>query len=225
MWAICDVYGQRSPVTTAGSLLLQNAEYLACMFISSVLSGKIPNYNETVHPLDPGSLVCSFGAPGITVSALGGCAMANFYGLYSGGNVGLTDSLEPDFQCGFEKAISAAFAAFSGGRSVGGQGIVGADQGISLEQLVIDNDWIEAFNFSIKGILVDEDTLAETLIREVGIGGNFMGEEHTVAHLREYYWRPSVFSREQWGKTVRICWSAQKRRFWSIREVIRKCSR
>lgn len=170
------------------------------MFISSVLSGKIPNYNETVHPLDPGSLVCSFGAPGITVSALGGCAMANFYGLYSGGNVGLTDSLEPDFQCGFEKAISAAFAAFSGGRSVGGQGIVGADQGISLEQLVIDNDWIEAFNFSIKGILVDEDTLAETLIREVGIGGNFMGEEHTVAHLREYYWRPSVFSREQWGE-------------------------
>lgn len=186
------------PITAAGSLLVQNAEFLACMFVTYVLSGRINSYNETIHPMDPSTLVCSFGAPGISISAFGGCSMAKFYGLTSGGNVGLTDALDPDFQSGFEKGVSAAFAALSGGKWVGGQGIVGADQGISLEQLVIDNDWIEAFNFSIRGIDVSEETLAEDLIHELGIGATFIQEEHTIEHLRECHWQPSVFYRGLW---------------------------
>ena len=187
------------PVTTAGALLVQNTEYLACMFVSNVLAGRTIEYSVSIHPMDPGTLICSFGAPGLSMSALAGCSMARYYGLTCGGNVGLTDSLDPDFQAGFEKGISAAFSAFSGGKFVGCQGIVGADQGNSLEQLVIDNEWLEAFNFSIRGIPVNEETLAEDLIRELGIGGSFISEEHTIEHLREYHWQPSVFHRGPWS--------------------------
>ena len=186
------------PITTAGSLLMQNAEQLACIFCTRLLGGAARGYYSTVHPLDAATLLCSFGSPNLAVSAMAGCSMARYYGLYPGGNVGLTDSLEPDFQCGFEKALTAAFAAFSGNRSMGAQGIVGADQGISLEQLVIDDEWISAFNYCTAGFKVDEETLAEALIHELGIGGSFISEEHTVRHFGDSYWPSSLFNRHAW---------------------------
>ena len=195
------------PITTAGSLLMQNAEQLACIFCTRLLGGNIGGYYSTVHPLDAATLLCSFGSPNLAVSAMAGCSMARYYGLNPGGNVGLTDALEPDFQCGFEKALTASFAAFSGNRSMGAQGIVGADQGISLEQLVIDDEWISAFNYCTAGFVVNEETLAEALIHELGIGGSFISEEHTVRHFGDSYWPSSLFNRQTWD-----AWKAQGRR-------------
>lgn len=192
------------PITTAGSLLMQNAEQLACIFCTRQLGGSIGGYYSTVHPLDAATLLCSFGSPNLAVSAMAGCSMARYYGLNPGGNVGLTDSLEPDFQCGFEKALTASFAAFSGNRSMGAQGIVGADQGISLEQLVIDDEWISAFNYCTASFEVNEETLAEALIHELGIGGSFISEEHTVRHFHDSYWPSSLFNRQAWD-----AWKAQ----------------
>jgi len=188
-----------SPITSAGALLMQNAEQLACMFITKALGGEPWGYNSAIHALDISTLLCSFGTPNLAVTAMAGCSMARFYGLYPGGNVGLTDSLMPDFQCGFEKALTASFAAFSGNKSVGCQGIVGSDQGISFEQLILDNEWLSAFNYSVKGVEVNEETLAEALIHELGIGGNFIAEEHTVEHMRDSYWQSSLFNREPWN--------------------------
>ncbi len=186
------------PVTIAGSLLLQNAEQLACMFCTKALGGSPHGYSTTIHPLDLSTLLCSFGSPNLAVSSMAGCSMAKFYGLNPGGNTGLTDAIVPDFQCGFEKALTAAFAAFSGNGGIGCQGIVGADQGISLEQLVLDNEWIYAFNYAVTGIEVTEETLAEALIHEIGIGGSFIQEEHTVRHMRESYWTSELFNRQSW---------------------------
>jgi trimethylamine--corrinoid protein Co-methyltransferase len=190
------------PVTIAGSLLLQNAEQLACMFCTKALGGSIEGYNAGIHPLDISTLLCSFGSPNLAVSSMAGCSMANFYGLNPGSNTGLTDALLPDFQCGFEKALTSAFAALSGNCSIGCQGIVGADQGISLEQLILDNEWLSAFNYTVSGIEVTEETLAEALIHEIGIGGSFIQEEHTVRNMRSSYWTSKLFNRQAWDSVM-----------------------
>ncbi len=191
------------PVTAAGSLLLQNAEQLACMFCTKALGGSPRGYTAGIHPLDVSTLLCSFGSPNLAVSAMAGCSMAKLYGLHPGGNTGLTDALMPDFQCGFEKALTAAFAAFSGNTGIGCQGIVGADQGISLEQLVLDNEWLSAFNYAVSGVEVTEETLAEALIHEIGIGGSFISEEHTARHMRDSYWHSKLFNRDTWDTWLR----------------------
>lgn len=187
-----------APVTHAGALLMQNAEQLACLFCSRALGSRNFSYNSAIHPLDLSTLLCSFGSPSLGVSTLLGASMAHFYGLPHGGNVGLTDALMPDFQCGFEKGFNTMLAAFSGGRSIGGQGIVGADQGISLEQLVIDNEWLSAYNASVRGVEITEETLAEELILAGGIGANFVGEEHTAEFMRGDYWSSKLFARDDW---------------------------
>lgn len=74
-------------------------------------------------------------------------------------------------------------------------GIVGADQGVSLEQLVLDNEFIKVYNYIMSGFEVNEETLAFDLLKEVGIGGNFIGEDHTVDHIADSYWPSHIFER------------------------------
>ncbi len=196
--------GSTGPVTMAGALVLICAEVLGSLFAVYALTGELNAFFANgSHTTDPKTMLCSFGSPNQAVIGIGVSQMAKFYGIPSGSNSALSDALMPDFQCGFEKTFSALFSLLSGSVSMGCQGIAGADQGFSFEQLVIDNEWIDAYNYVISGYEVTEETIAEALINEVGIGGDFLSEEHTVNYLRENWWDSKLFTRydfDEWHK-------------------------
>jgi trimethylamine--corrinoid protein Co-methyltransferase len=192
--------GATGPVTLAGTVTLHNAELLASLFLVFVLTQGYRHsiYNSGPHSVDPRTMICSFGSPnqallGICMAQLGG-----FYGLGRVANVGLTDALLPDFQAGFEKAASGVFGLLAGIEAFGCQGLVGADQGFSFEQLVLDNEWMEFCNYVLEGIEVTEATIAEDLIETVGVGGNFLAEEHTARYLRNSSFQSKIFNRQGW---------------------------
>ncbi len=190
--------GSTGPMTIAGTLTLSTAEVLASLFVVWALTGKPPVFfTHGSHTADPRTMLCSFGSPNQALIGVGGAQMAKFYGygVFSGSNSALSDSLMPDFQCGFEKSLSAIFSLLAGSFSIGCQGIVGADQGFSFEQLVIDNEWIDAYNYVLDGAEVSAETIAEEIIEKVGIGGNFLSELHTVRHLSDSWWRSRLFDR------------------------------
>lgn len=189
--------GSTGPISIAGLLTLQNAEVLGSLFFIYAITGRIPKYVAAGHTNDVRhNMLCSFGSPNQALIGVGIAQMAAYYGLKSGSNSGLSDSIYPDFQCGFEKALSASFGVLAGTEAIGGQGIVGADQGMSFAQLVLDNEWLDAFNYVTRGIEVSEDSIGLETIEEVGIGGNFLGEEHTVEYMRESGWASTVFDRD-----------------------------
>ncbi len=190
--------GGTGPVTLAGTLALQNAEVLASVFLLHALNNQFSFYNAAAHSMDLRTMICSFGSPNQALIGMCTAQMGRFYGLRSVSNAGLTDALMPDFQGGFEKASSAIFSCLAGTTGVGCQGIVGADQGISLEQLVLDNEWLDAYNYILDGVDVNADTIALDVIESVGIGGNFLCEEHTVEYMRKSYWFSKFFNRENW---------------------------
>ena len=188
--------GALGPMTIAGNCSLQNAEILGSMFVGNALTGqKGFGYSSYNHSMDMRSMLCSFGSPNQALLGMAAAQMGRFYGLWSVSNNGLTDALLPDYQCGMEKAGNAIFALLAGCGGMGGQGIVGADQGISLEQLVLDNEFMSAYNYIMSGIEVNEETLAFDVLKEVGIGGNFVAEEHTVDHIADSYWGSRIFER------------------------------
>ena len=191
--------GAIGPITIAGNCALQNAEILGSMFIGNALTGQLQfGYGCFNHSMDLKTMVCSFGSPNQALLGMAAGQMGRFYGLSSVSNSGLTDSLIPDFQAGFEKASSAVFSLLAGNCGIGGQGIVGADQGVSLEQLVIDNEWMDMYNYIMSGFEVNEDTLAYDVIKEVGIGGNYIAEEHTVRHIKDSYKASRLFNRDNY---------------------------
>lgn len=188
--------GSTAPVTIAGTLTLENAEILASIFIVYVLSGKLSGYSSPVHSMDMKTMLCSFGSPNQALFATAMAQMSKFYGLNSMTNAGLTDALMPDFQGGIEKGITACFNFLSGGRSMGAQGIVGADQGISLEQLVLDNEWIDYYNYIVSGFEVSAGTIGVEAIMEAGIKGNFLDNDHTFDYWKESYHQSEIFMRD-----------------------------
>jgi len=190
--------GATGPVTLAGMVTLQNAEVLGSLFIVYAMKNQFTGYGAPGHSIDLKTMLCSFGSPNQALIGICVSQMGKYYGLGSGSNSGLTDALMPDFQGGFEKASNAIFSLLAGSTGIGCQGIVGADQGISYEQLVIDNEWIDAYNYVLDGIEVNEETIAAEVIESVGIAGNFIAEEHTAIYMRDNYWKSELFNRDNW---------------------------
>lgn len=192
------VGGSTGPVTLAGTVTLQNAEILASIFIIFTINRDYGNYGSYNHTMDLRTTLCSFGSPNQAILGMAAAQLGRHYGLSVASNSALTDALLPDFQGGFEKAVSGVFSCLAGAGNVGAQGIVGADQGISFEQLVIDNEWLDAYNYILRGIEVNENTVAADIIESVGIGGNFISEEHTAEYMRDNYWVSHLFNRDNW---------------------------
>jgi len=192
--------GATGPVTLAGILALHCAELLASIFLVYALTGGFPIrlYNSGPHTVELKNMMCSFGSPNQALLGMAVSQMERFYGLEPVCNAGLTDALLPDFQAGFEKASTAVFSLLAGATGIGCQGLVGADQAFSFEQLVIDNEWLGALNYVLGGLEVTEDTLAADVIERVGIGGAYIAEEHTKAHMRQNYFSSRLFARDDW---------------------------
>lgn len=191
-----------APVTLSGTLAVETAEVLGSCFLVHMMTGEYPGFAASCHSVDPRTMLCSFGSPNQALFGVAAAQLARFYGISGGTNTGLTDALTPDFQGGFEKGVTAAFNSLSGSASIGCQGIVGADQGFSYEQLVIDNEWLDYYNYIVKGFEVTEELIGYDVIESVGIGGNFLGEEHTVEHMRDSYWMSSIFNRSDWSNWI-----------------------
>lgn len=189
--------GSTAPLTLAGTVLSFNAEILASLFSIYALTGRMPAwYGHGSHTVDPSTLLCSFGSPNQALMGIATAQMARFYGIPGASNSALSDALLPDFQGGFEKASNAIFSCLAGTVEIGCQGIAGADQGFSFEQLLLDNEWLDAYNYIVAGFEANKETLAQELIEAIGIGGVYMAEEHTVAHLRDSWWSSKLFARK-----------------------------
>lgn len=192
--------GATGPVTLAGTVTLHNAELLASLFLVFVLTQdyRYRIYNSGPHSVDPRTMLCSFGSPNQALLGICMAQLGKFYGLERVANAGLSDALLPDFQAGFEKAANSIFGLLAGLEQIGCQGLVGADQGFSFEQLVLDNEWMEFCNYILEGVEVTEASIAADLIDEVGIGGNYLAEEHTARHFRRNSFQSQLLNRDGW---------------------------
>ena len=54
---------------------------------------------------------------------------------------------------------------------------------------------------SPQGIDVDGETLAVDAVKQVGVGGNFLGQRHTRRHMKDV-WRPRLLDRAPWEAWV-----------------------
>lgn len=191
--------GSTGPVTLAGTLALENAEILAGVTIAQILRPGTPvEYGGIPHIADMRNLNISFGSPEQTIMAIAMVQIGKSYGFPVHVNTGLTDSNIPDAQAGLEKCASMLASALAGAELFGHLGIAGADQGASLEQLVIDNEIAGYVKRVLKGFEITEETLALDLIKERHNIGSFIGTKHTLKYMRREQWFPELLNRDLW---------------------------
>ena len=191
--------GLTGPVTLAGTIALENAEILAGITISQILSPGTPvEYGGIPHIADMRNLNISFGSPEQIIMAIAMIQVGKSYGFSVHVNTGLTDSNVPDAQSGLEKGSSMLISALAGAEMFGHLGIAGADQGASFEQLVIDNEIAGYVKRVVRGFEINEETLALDLIKERYALGSFTGTMHTLKHMRKEQWFPQLLNRDTW---------------------------
>ncbi len=186
--------GSTSPITLAGTLAQQNAEILSGFIIAyASLEGRsmpplIYGTAPAVLDLRYGTMV--YGCPESMLINVASIQIARYYGIPCRCTAGSTESKSIDVQAGYETAMTLLSVALAGGNLVmnatGGAMGPGVDI-MSFEKAVIDNEIAGYIDRFLKGIDVDDETLALDVIREVGSEGHYMSRKHTLKHYREHY--------------------------------------
>nr|MDW8080347.1 trimethylamine methyltransferase family protein [Candidatus Calescibacterium sp.] len=185
--------GSTGPVTLAGTLAQENAEILAGIVIAELLRPGTPIcYGGIPHIADPrtGSIV--FGSPEQGLLSLAMAEIGAFYGFPVYVNVGLTDSCAFDPQNGWEKGVTLLLGMLSSASTFGHMGIVGSDQGGSLEQLLFDDELIGFCKRIVEGLRIDEEALDLSVVEEGVCEGSFLSLLHTARLIRREFWVPSL---------------------------------
>jgi trimethylamine--corrinoid protein Co-methyltransferase len=187
-----------APATTAGALVQSNAEVLAGIAILETLVPGAPTfYGACSTTLDLRTALVACGGPEdlLLQAALAQLARAN--GLPSSIGTFAPGAKAADWQAGVENGLSGLVSLLAGAEMLSGAGLLHAARVFALDEMVLDAEIFGLLRHLSAGISVSEDDLAVGAIGEVGPGGNFLAEDHTVAHMREL-WRPRLFDRGTW---------------------------
>jgi trimethylamine--corrinoid protein Co-methyltransferase len=131
--------------------------------------------------------------------------LSQYYRLPIYATGGICDSKIPDTRAGYEKAITAIMPALAGANFIHeAAGQLDSGMTISYAQYVIDNDINGYVLRAVRGIEVDEETLAAEVIANVGTGGDYLCEPLTLKKMRTEFYYPEGFTRtgyESWVKS------------------------
>jgi len=103
-----------------------------------------------------------------------------------------------DAQAAHEKTMSSLLVALAGANVIYGMGMLDGGMTWSHEQLVIDNDIVKMVKHVIKGIDVNDETMAVDIIKQAHEIRDFLRQEHTVKHMRSKP-QPKLFDRTTRG--------------------------
>ena len=145
----------------------------------------------------------ALGAVEASLFTVASAQIARFYDLPCRGTAGNTDSKVIDVQNGYEKAIGLALAALAGVNYLWYPGTLESGHTISLEQMVIDDEICGMVSRFVRGIDVNDETLALDVIKAVGPGKNYLGQKHTLKFFEKEQYFPKLSdrkTREVWGR-------------------------
>ncbi len=194
--------GVSGPASIAGDLVVNHAETLA---VVSMLEAHEPGapaiYGSVLSSMDPRTGAYMGSSPESDLLAIGSIEMAKYLGLPdSVGGYGSTAKV-PGVQASLEHMLSAVVCANYGGEVVNGLGEPAGSTLLSYEQILLDHEIAAMIVKVYQGFRVDEDELAVDLIENVGIGGSYLAQRHTLERMRDIsvpmLWDTSPY--DQWA--------------------------
>ena len=201
------ITGASGPATIAGGLVQGNAEMLAGFVLAQLIREGTPLiYGGGILPLDMRTTRMSYAAPEFMLGTGALKDMARHYQLPMFHFAGCSDARTFDQQATLEGALWILFAALNGGNLVHDMGYIDNGLTTSFQQLVVMDEVAGLVGRIMGGVEVSEETLALDVIDQVGPGGHYLAEDHTLRHFREN-WYPSLLDRtsyDQWVEEGRL---------------------
>lgn len=199
--------GATAPSTIAGAIVQATAECLGgLVYVNAIAPGHPAIFGTWPFGLDLRTGAMSIGS-GEQALLTSGCAqMHHFYGIPGGAAAGASDSKMPDMQAGWEQMCSNVMAGLSGVNMIyEAAGMHASLLGFCHESLVLGDDIIGQALRCVRGIEVNDETMALDQIEEVCIGGpgHYLGTGETLSRMEADYVYPSMGDRtspKEWAE-------------------------
>lgn len=199
--------GATAPSTIAGAIVQATAECLAgIVYVNAISPGHPAICGTWPFGLDLRSGAMSVGSGEQALLSAGCAQMHKFYGLPGGAAAGASDSKLPDMQAGWEQMCSNVMAGLSGLNMVyEAAGMHASLLGFCHESLILGDDLIGQALRSVRGIEVDEETLALDQIRDVCLNGpgHYLGTDATLSRMQKDHVYPTLGDRtspKEWAE-------------------------
>jgi trimethylamine--corrinoid protein Co-methyltransferase len=210
--------GTLGPITTAGSMALNNAAQLAGLVLSQlkregsplILCGRSGFY------MDMRTMVSLYTAPD---AGPYGWDLARHYGIPTFTQA-CTDAKVFDAQAAAETALTLFEKALNGANLIHDLGYLDCAMTGCLELVAFSDEVIEWTKRYWQPFEITEETLALDLIHATGPDGHFLESDHTLNHYREL-WTPSLLDRldfETWSTKGSL--TLQQRANQKVKEII-----
>jgi len=213
--------GASGPITLAGILAQQGAEFLSAAVIAQMAATPKRRpplvYGSVSGIVDMHTGVLALGAAETRLINVASAQMAQFYGIPSRGTGGPTEAIIPDYQAGVESGIGVLMSAMAGHTMIVNTAgaLEPAVLAVGVGKVVMDHDMLGMVARILEGIEVTDEAIAVDVINEIGPMGNFLFSEHTRKHFKKETYLPEVFNRD-----LMEGWKKKGSR--SVREVARE---
>ena len=200
LWvATMPIAGATAPIYFPGAYVQSMAEVFAGLTLLSLINtckeppicSVIDSIRAYAFDFKYASFV--YGSPEDVIGTLFQIQLNNHYKIPIVAKSLLTTSNDIDVQFAAELMAHTLAAALAGARIFTGAGFLAVDEVYSAEKIVIDNEIVQYVKNIVEGFGFSEEYLATDIIKEVGIGGNFLNHDSTLTDYKSAVWYPEVF--------------------------------
>lgn len=189
--------GTTGPVTMAGALVVAVAEALSGLVIHQLTRKGAPiSTGVAATTMDMLEATVSYTSPEFRLTHSACADLFHHYGLPVWGTAGCSDSQYPDLQTGAEYGFTLLNAALDGANLIHDCGYLGQGFVASPELIILADETIAMVKRYMRGFDIDSEHLALDVIRQVGPGGNFLQQKHTLDFFKQEHWQPGIFNRK-----------------------------
>ena len=186
--------GSTSPMTLAGSMALSNAEILAGIALCQMISPGTPVvYGCETTTADMRSGATAIGSPEGAICYYQTGKLAEYYGIPCRAGGCLTDAKKLDAQAGYESMLTYLVCRQANVNfMIHAAGIMDSYASMSYEKLIVDFEVIDFVSRYHRGFEINEETIPEDLIDEIGQDGVYLTEDHTLEYCRVEPLTPAI---------------------------------
>jgi len=196
--------GATGPVTIPAAVAHGTAESMMCVVLAQLKNPGCPVGLGCNFPaFDMAKGLMSAGNPEMSLALAAQAEVAQSFGLPTWGLAGATDAKVQDAQAGVEATFHIMAQGLAGLNLIHDVGYMDGSMACAVEQLVLGDEIIGMVRRFMRGLEFSPQQIARDLMYQVGPGGEFLSQPHTMQHFKHELWRPSIFTRqpiEAWRK-------------------------
>jgi trimethylamine--corrinoid protein Co-methyltransferase len=189
--------GTTGPMTVLGTSIINMAELLSAVVLYQLAApgcSLVSGVGSAAAEMRSGLYLC--GAPEVGLINMICIEMSHFYGLRTMGSAISTDAKATNHQAGAEGMMTGLASALVGSECILAFGLLDGAQMVSKAKTVLDCDTVGAIRRFVREDPIDASTALFDDIRNVGIGGHYLGQRST----RQFYrggelWQPATWQR------------------------------